>query len=354
MRSSVAHRHIFHPTRGEPGFALGSTTLTGLGSWIPKSKVSNEAFGQSIEWIDWRSFMRSSGVQTHHEIDTKTSLIDMAERAVIDLFSHGLSASNAKLEDVDTILWASVSRALVEPATAILLQKRLGIRKSVSFDISDACLSFADGLIVADAFVNTGLSRNVLVVSAEHISRIAYDSLMAIEKREYGRECLAALTLGDGAAAALVTHQSKHEPGLVVRAFQRATLSEYVDACTLEAFGQPMFTDAKRMFEGALTHSLPMANNLLHKIGWRLEDLDLIVPHQASLKVIKQASQLMGLPLDVFAVTLDQFGNMASVSVPFTLQKAVSERKLSNGAKVLIGGFGSGLSFAMIAVQLKN
>lgn len=333
----------------------GNSNIINLGVWTPEEVIDNgillAPLFNSLS-LNLDDMIRKTGVEQRCKSDDSVTVLDMAENAVKDLMGRE-NTKNINISEIDTIIYASVSRMMAEPSTAIMLQNRLGIESAFSFDVSNACLSFVDGLIIADSLIATGRSKLVLVVAAEKGARVSEKSLEALQNREAGMECMAALTLGDGAAAALVSStDSAYKSRLTLRAFTRASRSTYADCCTLESTYTPMRTDSNGMFEGALLNYPPMLKSLIKELGWNIEDIAAIVPHQASLKIIQAGLKSIGYPLEKTIITLDQFGNMASVSVPFTLSRLLDLKKPARGSKIAITAFGSGLSFSMLAAEV--
>ena len=326
-----------------------------IGTWVPEFRVSSESELKLLSErmsIDLSQLAAKSGVKERRKSSRDLTLVDMAINAINDLFSRP-NTKNIPIADIDTVIYASVSRMHAEPATAILIQKRLGIESAMSFDVSDACLSFIDGMLIADSLITAGRARVVLVVSAEKGAQVADYSMEAVLNGQAGIECLAAITLGDGAAAALITsHDYSPDSKLRIHAFTRASRSQYADCCILPSIHQPMTTDSFTMFEGGLLHYPPMFRRLISELGWDINDIVAIVPHQASLKMIRAGAHLIGFPPDDCVITLDDYGNMASVSVPFSLGKLLDSGRLAKNSRIAITGFGSGLSFSMIALEV--
>ena len=343
-----------HSYRNERVFT-GKTQIINLGIWAPDREIDNEKelgpLFNSLS-INLDAMIKKTGVKKRRQSSASMTVLDMSELAVNDLLSRK-NTEHFNPADIDTIIYASVSRMHAEPSTAILLQNRLGIESAISFDISNACLSFIDGLILADSLIATGRSELALIVSAEKGAQVAELSMDAIKNGNAGMECLAALTLGDGAAAALVSATDYPHPGILgLRAFTRTSRSQYAHCCTLQSTETPMITDSGTMFEGALLHYPSMLHALINKLGWSLDEIAALVPHQASLKIIQAGMESIGYPLEKTAISLDQYGNMASVSVPFTLSKFIDNKKPAPGSKIAITAFGSGLSFSMLATEL--
>ncbi|NLV68735.1 MAG: ketoacyl-ACP synthase III [Spirochaetes bacterium] len=342
------------PTGDERVFTA-NTHIINFGTWVPDEVIDNgtvlEPLFTSLS-LNLKDMIMKTGVEQRFRSDDSITPLDMAEHAVKDLMNRP-NTKDIKITEIDTIIYASVTRMMAEPSTAIMLQNRLGIESAFSFDVSNACLSFVDGLIIADSLIATGRSKLALVVSAEKGARVAEKSLEAIQNREAGMECMAALTLGDGAAAALVSAEnSEYRSILAFRAFTRASRSAYAHCCTLPSTYEPMRTDSAAMFEGALTNYPPMLKSLIKTLGWEIDDIEALVPHQASLKIIETGLKSIGYPIEKTRITLDQYGNMASVSVPFTLSRLLDHDMPAPGSKIVVAAFGSGLSFSMLAMEV--
>jgi 3-oxoacyl-(acyl-carrier-protein) synthase III len=335
---------------------MGELNILDFGCWVPEHAVESRDLQAIVDNVpECRCFniREKAGVIRRRISPDEISILDMAEYAARDAIARAGASAGFIIDDIDMILYCAVSRMYSEPSTAVLLQKRLGIHSAVSFDVSNACLSFIDGLLIADSMIKSGRSRCALIVSAEKGGAVMKNSIRAMIAKEKGAECLASLTLGDGSIAALVCSPSfRAETPLRLRAFSRTTLSKYAECCILPAGNHPMTTDSHAMFEGALRHFPPMVNNLLKDIQWDINDIDVVIPHQASLKMIKRAMDAIGSPMEKCAISIDQYGNMASVSVPFTLNQVLEERNLKEGDRIIILGFGSGLSFSMMALEV--
>ncbi len=336
----------------------GELDILDFGSWMPEHTIESHDLQAIIDnYPEYSCFniREKAGVIQRRISPDDVSILDMAEYAARDVIARAGAAPGFKIDDIDTILYCAVSRMYSEPSTAVLLQNRLGIHSAVSLDISNACLSFIDGLLVADSMIKSGRSRCALIVSAEKGGTVMKNSMRAMINREKGAECLASLTLGDGSIAFLVCSPSfSAEAPLRLRAFSRTTLGKYAECCILPSDNHPMTTDSHAIFEGALTNFPPMVIDLLNDIHWDIDDVDVIIPHQASLKIIKKAMEAIGSPMEKCAVSIDRYGNMGSVSVPFTLKKVLEERNLKAGDRIVVLGFGSGLSFSMMALEVMN
>ncbi|MBN1532988.1 MAG: ketoacyl-ACP synthase III [Spirochaetes bacterium] len=333
-------------------------SIVDFGCWIPDKIIASSHLQTEIDrFPHLRSFKiaEKAGVVERRCSPDVVTVLDMAEMAARDAIYRARKRCDFAIEEIDTILYCAVFRQYTEPSTACLIQKRLGIPSAMSLDISDACLSFVNGLIIADSLIATGRSRMVLIVSAEKPSRVLKNSFNAMMRGERGPECLPSLTVGDGAIAAIVSSRSiPSKPLLQLSAFSRTTLAEYAECCILPSDDKPMVTDARTMFEGALAHFPDMFRRLLHDLKWDLDDISAIIPHQASRKIIERGMDLIGFPMSKCPLTLDEFGNMGAVSVPYTLKQAFETRPFIQNDKIVLLGFGSGLSFSIMALLVMH
>lgn len=336
----------------------GDLHILEMGTWTPDEIINSFSLQADIGKFPMTGgfdLIEKAGIVERRAASANTSVLDMAELASIDAISNASNAAGFSAESIDTIIYSSVFRMYSEPATATLLQKRLGINSAISFDVSNACLGFIDGLIIADSLIKSGISGCVLVAGAEKGSHVLRNSHKAIMENGGGNEYLASLTLGDGAAAAIVCPENFSEYSrLRLKGFTRTTLSDYAECCILPSQEHPMSTDSAMMFEGAIQHYPDMFRKLTSDLGWDIDDFDVIIPHQASLKIIRKAMDAISFPYDRCAVTLDSFGNMGSVSIPFTLKHTIDKLQLAKGGRVGVLGFGSGLSFSMMALEVNN
>lgn len=261
-------------------------------------------------------------------------------------------AEGNDLNEIDLVIYASVTRQMLEPATATLIHHELGLRGAIAFDVADACLGFVDAWCIADSMIAAGRVRSALLVCAEIGSIYAELAMQAILAGEDPGIYFAALTLGDGSAAAIVSAKDSRTPSRGLRCGIRESYGEYHDLCVIPAAGRPMLTQPEKLVDAALARTPELVCALLHATEWAAGTIDLVVPHQVTVRHTREGMRMSGLPGDRVAITLDRFGNMASVSVPFTLSEAIHTGRLAPGSRVLISGFGSGLGIGMLTLEL--
>ena len=319
--------------------------ITGTGSYAPPKVLTNrdlEAMvATSDEWITERTGIRERRIAAPGE-----ACSDLAVKAA----EQALRAAGVRAEDLDLILLATCTGDYPLPATACLVQHRLGATRAAACDLSAACCGFVYALSVADAYVRTGM-RHVLVIGSEVMS--------AILDWTDRNTCI---LFGDGAGAAVVsgvqddagilsTHL-RSDGGLyeliaVPAGGSRLPLSEKVVAEKMNCVkmkGNETFKVAVRMLEEIARETL--ASNKL-----TIEDIDLYVPHQANVRILKAVAERLGLPLEKIMLNLDRYGNTSAASIPIALDEAVRQGRIKDGSLVMLGAFGAGLTWASALIR---
>lgn len=319
--------------------------ISGTGSYAPARVLTNADLERMVatsdEWIVERTGVRERRLAATGEACSDLGFV-AAERA---LKAAGISAS-----DLDFILVATCTGDMLLPATACLLQHRLGAGRAAACDLSAACCGFVYALSVAEAYVKTGM-HHVLVVGSEVMS--------AITDWTDRNTCI---LFGDGAGAAVVS-ASDSERGIlsthlhsdgrlcdliaVPGGGSRMPPSEKVITERLQYIkmkGNETFKVAVRTLEDVARETLA-ANHL------SIEDVDLYVPHQANVRIINAVAERLGLPLEKVMLNMDRYGNTSAASIPIALDEAVREGRLREGDLVMLGAFGAGLTWASALIR---
>jgi len=295
----------------------------------------------SDEWIRERT-----GIRERHIAGSGEACSDLAVQAG----RRALAAAGIAASDLDLILVATCTGDYPLPATACLVQHQLGATKAAACDLSAACCGFVYALSVADAYVRTGM-RHVLVIGSEVMS--------AITDWSDRNTCI---LFGDGAGAAVVS-ASDGERGIlsthlrsdgslcelitVPAGGSRTPLSEQVvaeRAHFIKMKGNETFKVAVRTLEEIARETLA-ANQL------QVEDLDLYVPHQANMRILKAVMERLGLPLEKVMLNLEHYGNTSAASIPIALDEAVRAGRVRDGSLVMLGAFGAGLTWASALIR---
>ncbi len=319
--------------------------IAGTGSYAPVRVLTNADLERMVatsdEWIRERTGIRERRIAAAGE-----ACSDLAVQAG----KRALTAAGLAATDLDMILVATCTGDYPLPATACLVQHQLGATKAAACDLSAACCGFVYALSVADAYVKSGM-RHVLVIGSEVMSAV-------IDWTDRNTCVL----FGDGAGAVVVS-ASDGERGILSTHLRsdgalcelimvpgggsRTPPSEKVLAERLQFIkmkGNETFKVAVRTLEDIARTTLS-ANNL------RIEDLDLYVPHQANMRILKAVMERLGLPSEKVLLNLDRYGNTSAASIPIALDEAVREGRIKDGSLVMLGAFGAGLTWASSLIR---
>jgi 3-oxoacyl-[acyl-carrier-protein] synthase-3 len=331
--------------------------VTGVGHFLPARDVTSaEVEARVTECSDGFRLPRGliellTGVASRRFAGPGEASSDLAAAA-------GLRAlDNAAVDPlaIDLVIFASASHDVAEPATANILQEKLGCTAAAVFDVKNACNSFLNGLDVAHAFIQTGRASRVLVAAGEKLSPTI--NWVVRDKADLAIK-LAAFTLGDGGGACVIEGSERTERrGLLPALF--LSEGQHWELSTILGGGTRYGADPERQFfecrsaelQGLAVGNLPgLITKAVESVGWSLDDVDRIIPHQVSRSVIDQISELLGIPTSLSELTLDRFGNTAAASIPIALSLAVGQGRIRRGDKVLLVGGAAGFSAGVIPV----
>jgi 3-oxoacyl-[acyl-carrier-protein] synthase III len=319
--------------------------IAGTGSYAPSRVLTNTDLEQMVatsdEWVRERT-----GICERRIAATGEACSDLAVQAG----KRALAAAGVAATDLDMILVATCTGDFPLPATACLVQHQLGATKAGACDISAACCGFVYALSVADAYVKTGM-RHVLVIGSEVMS--------AITDWTDRNTCV---LFGDGAGA-VVLSASNGERGILSTDLRSdGTLCELI----MVPGGGSRTPPSEKVITERL-HYIKMKGNETFKVAVRtleeiaratlssnhvrVEDLDLYVPHQANVRILKAVMERLGLPIEKVLLNLDRYGNTSAASIPIALDEAVREGRIKEGSLVMLGAFGAGLTWASAMIR---
>jgi 3-oxoacyl-[acyl-carrier-protein] synthase-3 len=320
--------------------------VTGWGMAVPERILTNEDLAKIVdtndEWIVSRT-----GISRRHIAEANETTATLATRAA----AQALARTRLVPGDLDLVIVSTSSPEHIFPATACLVQDALGAVRAGAFDLSAACTGFIFALNMAAQAIRTGAIRNALVIGAETLSR-----LINWEDRT------TCVLFGDGAGAFVL--EASDRPGGVLSCVMRSdgsgasllavpaggsripTTIETVERKlhTIQMNGREVFRFATRVMASATREVAASA-------GLRLEDIDLIIPHQANLRIIESAARGLRLPMDKFMVNIADYGNTSTASIPIAVCEAVAEGRIRPGDHVIMVGFGAGLTWGSLALQ---
>ncbi len=316
--------------------------ITGWGACMPPAILTNNDLSTfldtSDEWISSRTGMKERRVSHVGAIELSTVA---ASRA---LACAGLDAA-----DVDLIIYGGVSNDELVPNSASGVQMALGATRAASIDLNTACTSFCYGLTTATAMIRTGVVRNAIVIGVELISRYM----------DWSNRNVAVL-FGDGAAA-VVLQASDNEEGVLgsilgCDAEGRHTLRVRGFGCTYAlhdvTFGDTLWDfDGQAIFKRAVHAMSDASKRVLEQQGLTADQVDLVVPHQANLRIIEAVAKYAGIPMERVVVTVEKYGNMSAATVPVALVEALEAGRVKPGATLLLPAFGGGLTYCSLLVK---
>lgn len=314
--------------------------ILGTGKYVPESILTNKDLEQMVEtndeWIVTRTGMKERRIASEAEATS-----DLAyHAAVIALKNAGITA-----QDLGLIIVATVTPDMVFPSTACILQDRLGAKNTAAFDLSAACTGFIYGLANAANFIATGTYKYALVVGAECLSRIT----------DY-TDRNTCILFGDGAGAVIL---GAVEEGRGFRSFELGADGSGSELLTVRGGGSRVPASAHSLenklhyisMAGAEVYKFAVrimgnaAEEALHKAGLTKQDIDLLVPHQANIRIIQSALSRLELSEEKCIINLHKYGNVSAASIPIALAEAVEENRVQVGNCIVLVGFGGGLTW---------
>lgn len=314
--------------------------VRGVGSYLPEKIVTNDDLARIVdtsdEWIRERTGIR----QRHIAADGQTTGDLAYEASVRALADAGMEAS-----DIDLIVLATSTPDNTFPATATSLQARLGITGGAAFDIQAVCSGFVFALTTASALVAAGQGTNVLVVGAETFSRI-----LDWEDRS------TCVLFGDGAGA-MVLSASHEDDGFgflatKVRSDGRHYKKLYVDGgvSSTQTVGH-LRMEGPEVFKHAVKNISSVMIDTVAAAGYKMEDIDWFVPHQANKRILDGTAKKLGVGIEAMVVTVDRHGNTSAASVPLALDTAVRDGRIKPGDLVLLEAMGGGFTWGAALIR---
>lgn len=320
--------------------------IIGTGSCLPEKILTNHDLEKIVdtsdEWIRTRTGIRERRVAGDDTAASDLS-VTAAERA--------LATAGVSPEELDLIIVATVTPDNLFPSTACLVQERLGAQKAAAFDLSAGCTGFLYALGVGQQFIASGTYEKVLVIGVDLLTKIINwqdRSTCVLFGDGAGAVVLAPAPPGEGILSLYLGADGSGGPLLIMPAggsrlpASLETVNRKLH--TIQMQGSEVFKFAVRiMGEASLI--------ALEKAGLKKEEVDLLIPHQANIRIIEAALKRLGLPPEKVYVNLDHYGNMSSASVPVALDEARREGKLKRGDKVVLVSFGAGLTWGAAVVR---
>jgi 3-oxoacyl-[acyl-carrier-protein] synthase-3 len=320
------------------------SAVTGVGSFLPEQVVTNADLAAIVdtsdEWIQERT-----GIKQRHKArdDQPTSdlAVEAARRALVD--------AGRSSEDVDLIIVATTTPDMTFPATASIVQRKLGAPVGIAFDVQAVCSGFVYAMSVADGFVARGMARCALVIGAEEMTR-----LMDWSDRT------TCVLFGDGAGAVVMepregqgTAADQGVLGFALRCDGNKTDLLYVDGgpATTGSVGHLRMA-GNQVFRHAVVNIAEAITAACEASGLEIADIDWFVPHQANQRIIKGVGDRLGLDEDKVISTVAMHANTSAASIPLALDAAIKDGRIKRGDMVLVEAMGGGLTWGACAFRL--
>ncbi len=320
--------------------------IAGVGSYLPERILTNAELERMVdtddEWIVTRT-----GIRERRIADEKESTSDLAYEAAVRALEDG----GISVDEIDLIIVATTTPDYPFPATAALVQGRLGAKKAAAFDLQAVCSGFVYALTTADQYIRSGMYRKILVVGAEVLSRLVD-----------WKDRTTCILFGDGAGA-VVLEASNDERGII-------SSHLYTDGSKFDLLyvpgGGSKLPISQCLVDDRL-HFVKMKGNEVFKVavaaleeavvdtlaanGLEGEDIDLFVPHQANLRIINATARKLRMPKDKVMITVDRHGNTSSASIPLALDEAVKGGRIEKNSLVLLDAFGGGFTWGAVLLR---
>lgn len=311
--------------------------ILGYGKALPNKVVSNDDLSKIVdtndEWI-----MQRTGIKNRRISDVNTS--ELASKAAL----NAIHDANISKEDIDLIVCATMTPDNYTPSVACLVQKELGLENATAFDINGACTGFIYALKVVYGLLHVG-HKKALVIGSETMSK-----LIDFTDRN------TCILFGDGAGALVVEKgnetyfYTKSKGNFDVLYAKGTTLNTNLDV--KEITGGFLYMNGKEVFKFAIKAMEEAILKVLEQSKVSIDDISMIIPHQANQRIISNVSKRMGISEDKFFVNLKEYGNTSAASVAIALCEAKQQNKIKNNDKIILVGFGAGLTWGSILIEV--
>lgn len=317
--------------------------IAGVGHAAPTTIRANSEILKAFPHRTEAEIVRLTGIKERRHAADDESATDLAVIAV----EHALAQAGMTASQIDSVIMATILPDQPVPAAASALARRLGIPRALAFDLNAACSGWLYALEVGRSFIMTGTSKNVIVVTAELLSRITNP-----------QDHETAFLFGDGAGAAILTNgpggHRLHRMGLSGDADQFESIQRTGGGAKMpwpeqEGGGMEHFylqMNGTSVFKHAVVGFVEMINQTLARENLKPGDIAWVVPHQANARILTAVSKRVGIPYDRFVMTISKYGNTSAASVSMALGWAAEEGIFNDGDKIIFCSVGAGLTFA--------
>lgn len=317
--------------------------ITSTGRYTPDNIVTNQDMANFVDTSDQWIRERTGIKERRISIGENTS--DMAIKAAKIAFEK----ADIKPSEIDLIIVATCTPDSFVPSTACIVQDALGAINATCFDVSAACTGFIYALGIANQFIKTGQVKNALVIGAETLSKMLN-----------WQDRTTCILFADGAGAAVL--EKSTEKGLIsqytgsdgsggnaLKCDALPVINPY--SLVDNKFQEKLSMEGKEVFKFAVNAMIDSINKVVEDAKYNLDDINYIVPHQANIRIIEYVSRKLKISKDKFYINLDKYGNTSGASIPIALDEMNEKGMLKQGNKIILVGFGGGLTFGAHLIQ---
>lgn len=332
---------------------MSGLEFLGTGSYVPEFVADNDKFSEILDTSDEWIFPRTGIKQRQIAVDKPNYYMGAmaAERA--------LESAKFKAEDVDLIIVSTCTPDFFYPAMSCLIQKRIGAKNAACFDVNSACTGFISSLDIAHKYLSTGKYENVLIVSSEKLS----------SQTDY-TDRASCILFGDAAGAVLLKKNDKRFysflgaegdefEALYCKVHYESNCPWFKDMDEFyegrfDTFGKNNFLvqDGKAVYKFAVNAMADAVKNVAAQSGIDVSEFDLVIPHQANLRIIEKATELLEIPLEKVFTNIRHMGNVSSACIPVGLDELFRDGKIKPGMKLCFVGFGAGLTYGAAVIEV--
>lgn len=318
--------------------------ISGIGRHIASRLITNDDLARwmdtSDEWIQQRT-----GIKTRYwvEEDGRTCASDLG----LEASKIALKRAGWRREDIDMIIFGTLSPDMHFPGCGCLLQHKLGLKDTPALDIRQQCSAFLYGLTTADAFIKSGYANRILFVGAEVHS-------VALRKSNEGRDVT--VIFGDGAGALCLEgvdtdrnvgllSSALHSNGEYARSLMMPVPASRICEEDVRQHRHDPYMDGKNIFKLAVRKLPEVTKEALQKAGISLDDIDMLIPHQANIRINQAVQAALNLPDEKVFNNIQRYGNLTAASIPVALDEAIEQKRVVKGNTILFLGLGAGVTW---------
>ncbi len=313
--------------------------ILGTGSYLPAKRVSNDDLAKRIdtsdEWITTRT-----GIKARHLAADNEKTSDLAVQAAL----KALEDAEIPAQEIDLIIVATATPDMQFPATATIVQNKLGIEGCPAFDVQAVCAGFMYAITTANAYIRSGMAKKALVIGADIFSRIL----------DWNDRTTCVL-FGDGAGAVVlgaseeagIIHSKLHANGAHLDLLKVPAQMSEGAVC-----GSPFVTmDGQGVFKFAVKQLAAVADEVITEAGYSADQIDWLVPHQANKRIIESTAKHLGLSMDKVILTVAEHANTSAASIPLALDAGIRDGRIRRGQMLLLEGIGGGFAWGALLMK---